>query len=292
MIYSPEFTSLNDQAQLVLIGGGAYSTTSRPMLEFGIDLTGKQKPNVLIVPTPKNKQADYDALALKGQSMFRDSIGTEVSMLHPFGEMPNFEELEERINTADAFYISGGNTRFAMEQWRAHGVDTLLTEAMRRGKVMTGISAGALAWFKDSYSDSMSYEVDDGQPWEYIEVKGIDVIPVAATPHFNSTDTPDGRLRSAHFGDYLSAKSVQSGNIEYGLGIDNNAALLVTHGLINIIRTDPNRTLHILTSDGHQSELDAPTLTISKLHTTADQLTNTGITWSDFNSQFSNSSQL
>ena len=48
---------------------------------------------------------------------------------------------------ADVILVSGGNTLYAMDLWKAVGLVSLLQEAMERGAVLTGGSAGAICWF-------------------------------------------------------------------------------------------------------------------------------------------------
>jgi len=288
-MYERSPIDFSKEANLVLIGGGTYAGTARPLLEMGVDLSGKEKPNVLVLPTPKSRQADYDVFVPKVTKMYGESIGTNVSMLHEYGSMPSFAELEDSFNTADVLYISGGNTKYALETWRKHGVDSLLTDAMRRGKIMTGISAGTLTWFNRSQSDSQSYEVEKGEPWSYQEVTGLNQIKVNTGVHYNSTDTPDGRIRSEHFKDLLADWSAESGTTEIGLGIDNEASFVSTGGLIRVVRSREGVNLHVVraNADGyrHDTVLNAPSVTISKENTSADQLPNNGITWDEFYDQ-------
>ena len=190
-----EPTGIPPEATMVLIGGGLYPSTSRPLLEFGLELSGKTKPNVLLVPTAKDKPSTFATFSRKAQHMYGEDIGTPVDILHNYEDMPTTEDLQEKFDKADVLYIAGGNTRYAIEQWKKHGIDQMLTDAMRQGKVITGISAGALTWFSHGFSDSEQYEVEKGEPWQFTEIDGFGHIDAIASPHFNSVETPDGRIR-------------------------------------------------------------------------------------------------
>jgi len=63
-------------------------------------------------------------------------------------------ELEGVFEKADIMVVSGGNTLFAHERWKATGVDAMMRDAAKRGCVMTGGSAGAICWFDGGHSDS------------------------------------------------------------------------------------------------------------------------------------------
>jgi len=223
--------------------------------------------------------------------MYREDIGTPVDMLHSYTDIPSTKDLQEKFDKADVLYIAGGNTRYAMKKWKKHGIDGMLTRAMRQGKIITGISAGALAWFNDGFSDAESYEVEKGAAWDFTEVKGIGHIDTLVSPHFNSTDTPDGRVRSEHFKEHLQLKSEKSGSIELGLGIDNDVALVATGGLVKVLRTSLDLDIHIVSSgaDGTYTQLplNAPKFSIAEAHRSPDKLRNDGITWEDFYLQLS-----
>jgi dipeptidase E len=283
---APENLGITPQANMVLIGGGTYAGTARPLLEMGLDLSGRIKPNVLIVPTPKNRPGDFAKLANNGRKMYGSEIGTKVDILHDFGTMPDAAELQEKFDAADVVYISGGSTDHAMNVWKKHGVDTMLTDAMREGKVMTGISAGALTWFNDTHSASEKFEVEKGQPWNFREVHGLGHIDTLASAHFSAADTFDQRLRSDHFKDLLARRNKQTGLIEYGLGMDNDAGIVATGGLVRVVTTSREADIHVATRhpDGKytQSPLDTTKSHVSATHTSIDQLPDDGISWDEF----------
>lgn len=274
-------------AKLVLIGGGNYHTSSRPLIEMGLDLCGKAKPNVLIVPTPKYKQASFEELIVGSKQLYEEEIGTDLDFLHGFEEIPNQELMQEKFDKSDVVYISGGNTRYAMELWKKHGIDNMLTNAMRRGKVMTGISAGAIAWFREGFSDSKKYEAPEGSPWEFTTVKGMGHIDALATPHYKSTQTPDGRPRSAYFKDLLASKS-SDGTVEYGLGIDNNVAIIALDGLVRVVASKNEAGIYVVGGDYSEKELDTSKFDTNK---STDQITEKGISWEEFYRQLAKTSK-
>lgn len=89
------------------------------------------------------------------------------------------EHVAEKIAKADVIYVGGGDTLYLMQVWRETGVDKLVWEAYQRGAVLAGLSAGAICWFEDIYTDSLV----EG---EYAPYKGLGTIKGAATPHYNS----------------------------------------------------------------------------------------------------------
>lgn len=282
------------EARAVLAGGGTLPNTARPLLKVGVDMSGKEAPRVLLISTPKlDDRATFDKAVAVGQNVFGDQIGANVDVLHDFDRFGSHDELGEKIDNADVIYISGGNTRRAIAEWKKHGIDAFLSDALAKGTVMTGISAGALSWFDAAHSDSDSYEVAEGKPWAYRLMKGLGHIGALATAHFNSTSTPDGRPRSAHFADALAGLAQASGRTEHGLGIDNEAALVVNNGLVNTLQAREDARMHHVSvdPDGRRAfhVLRTPTTLVSLDFASADKLPE-GVSWENFYSQLRNDS--
>ena len=89
------------------------------------------------------------------------------------------EHVAEKIAKADLIYVGGGDTLYLMQVWRETGVDKLVWDAYCRGAVLAGLSAGAICWFEDIYTDSLV----EG---EYAPYKGLGKIKGAATPHYDT----------------------------------------------------------------------------------------------------------
>ena len=88
------------------------------------------------------------------------------------------DHVAEKIQKADVIYVGGGDTLYLMQVWRQTGIDKLVWEAYQRGAVLAGLSAGAILWFEDIYTDSLV----EG---EFAPYKGMGLIKGAATPHYN-----------------------------------------------------------------------------------------------------------
>ena len=89
------------------------------------------------------------------------------------------DHVAEKIAKANLIYVGGGDTLYLMKVWRETGIDKLVWEAYLRGAVLAGLSAGAICWFEDIYTDSL---VEN----EYAPYQGLGKLKGAATPHYNS----------------------------------------------------------------------------------------------------------
>jgi dipeptidase E len=156
-------------------------------------------------------------------------------------------EIAEKLESADVIIISGGNTLYAMNYWRALGLPALVKKAADRGCVLTGGSAGAICWFDAGHSDSAdpdtykarmiadasassgtlkdeSSTLEEGheaKKWEYIRVKCFGFLPGLVCPHADRTQS-NGVLRTMDFDQMLLRHRG-----ERGICIDHFAALIV-----------------------------------------------------------------
>lgn len=129
--------------------------------------------------------------------------------------------------------VSGGNTLFAVRRWRNLGLDKLLHEAMARGCVLAGGSAGAICWFDGGHSDSLApstvhpdsrreLTAEQRLAWSYCRVKGLGFVDAFCCPHHDQHEGHASVSRAEHFDGLLRMCPG-----EVGLGIDNDACLVV-----------------------------------------------------------------
>ena len=101
-----------------------------------------------------------------------------------------------------------------LEKWKETGLDKLIIDAYEKGKIICGLSAGAICWFTDMYTD---YEIMRGQSSEYVLKKGLGVLDGTMCPHFNEREK-----------DFTNA--MISNNISCAYAVENDAAIEFTNG--------------------------------------------------------------
>jgi dipeptidase E len=146
-----------EQRTIFAMGGGGFTMEpANPLLDdFVLSLaltptsTGRE-PRILFLPTASGDTAAQIG-AFHARFADRFCIAEHLSLfrLHELRR-----PLSEIILAQDIVYVGGGSMRNLLAIWRAHGLDTLLTEAFRRGIVLAGISAGAMCWFQGGITRS------------------------------------------------------------------------------------------------------------------------------------------
>jgi dipeptidase E len=170
--------------KIVAIGGGAIGAKGRPVETTEIDqeimrLSGKTTPRLLYVPTAGGDSETYCEAV---RSHFGERLGCEVDTLCLITSKPSEKEIEDKIFSSDIIYVGGGNTLKMMIAWRRLGVDKVLEEAYRRSIVLSGLSAGAICWFRYGSSNSRKKANPDA---ELIKISGLRFINTLCCPHYD-----------------------------------------------------------------------------------------------------------
>lgn len=172
--------------RVVAIGGGRVRTATPQTTEIDreiVRLAGRRRPRLLFLPTASLDAADYCEAIIRH---FGVTLGCRVDALLLYRDRPGPRELAARIAASDVVYVGGGNTLRMMRMWRKLGVDRLLDAARRRGAVLSGLSAGAICWFRAGNSDARKFSNPGDRT--LIRVRGLDFIGATACPHYDSED--------------------------------------------------------------------------------------------------------
>ena len=135
--------SLIQVENLKMVAAGS-SLLQNAVSNEALELSGRQKPQVLIVGTPKPTVEEFSEFVTSATDHF-EALGAFVVNLHNFEKSPAEEEVTDKIENADVIWVAGGDTLKMMDFWRKHGVDTAIGKVASRGVVLSGGRAGLLA---------------------------------------------------------------------------------------------------------------------------------------------------
>lgn len=151
--------------KIVAIGGGEngrilengetslYET--EPMDREIIRLTGKEKPNFLFMVHSQASLEIQESYFQTMKKIYGEKFGCNCRDLKS-DELEDIEKVKEKIAWADIIYEGGGDTEIMINLWKDNGFDRILYDAWNNGKVMCGISAGAVCWFKSCDSEKQN----------------------------------------------------------------------------------------------------------------------------------------
>ncbi|MDB5185035.1 MAG: hypothetical protein JWN38_843 [Candidatus Saccharibacteria bacterium] len=267
--FSFDIPSVDPALRGLLMGGDAYSMSQdwwedRRLFDTALDMTGVVKPNVLIVPTAVAKSAASHERIVGGLTDYYTQRGADPSVLHPYmyrsagdepgalrgmainpSKVPSQAELSEKIEAADLIFVAGGDTNRMLNQvWRPFGFDTKLLDAMRNGKVITGTSAGTIAWFDGGHTAGDSIvrrTAAGGLQYRYVKALGA-ISNTVVCPHFEATPKLH-RSRETSFNDMMYRRRALG---ELGLGMTAKVALQINPGgQLAVIRGTGKGPAHI-----------------------------------------------
>jgi len=153
-----------------------------------------------------------------------------------YGEM-NYEKIVGKFAKADFIYIGGGDTVFMLEKWREFGLTKLVLDAYERGVVIAGLSAGAICFFENMYTDSMSVCGDE----KYRFHKGLGVLKGTVSPHYE--------LRKPDFD-----VAMTSAGIVEALAIEGDSAVVFEDGVLKGSLSSGGKS-YIVRNNGGTTEL-------------------------------------
>lgn len=166
-----------------LLENGKYAPYETENIDKEIvSLTEKETPNFLFIAHSQAQSIEIQ------ESYFQTMKKIYGEKLHcncrdlKSSELNNIEDVKEIIKWADIIYEGGGDTKTMIDLWKRNGFDKILYDAWIDGKVISGISAGAVCWFKACSSESLT--VQEAQ-YKLEDTNCLDWFNLYFTPHGN-----------------------------------------------------------------------------------------------------------
>ncbi|MCP4763028.1 MAG: type 1 glutamine amidotransferase-like domain-containing protein [archaeon] len=189
---------------IVTIGGGEIKNNETEKIDrYIVNLSGKEQPRVLFIPTASRDSEGYIYIFKRAYS----KINCMVDSLLLTKKQYSFKELEDKIYSSDIIYVGGGNTLFLYNYLIYFKIDKILKEAWENGIILSGLSAGCNIWHDRNLTDSIADEYND--------IAGLGFLDNFVTPHY--AREPE---RKNSFWNIIKEKKYQ------GIAIDDCCALV------------------------------------------------------------------
>ena len=198
---------MKEKGHIIAIGGGGFgrNPNHRKIEKYILKLTRKEEPNIVFIPTAS---AENQAYIIQFYKCFT-KMSCEPSHVTFFQRTPKLDSI---INKADVIYVGGGNTKSMLAVWQEWKLDKLLLKAYNNGKILCGVSAGAICWFEQGITDSWASNIN------VMDCLGF--LPEMACPHYQEEKD---RRPDVH-------KMLKQGKCGPGWAIDGGAAVHFKNG--------------------------------------------------------------
>ncbi len=197
--------------RILAIGGGELKNGETLKIDGYIaaeakKAAGERRACGLFVPTASHDCMPYYNTFHK---IYTGLFGIKTDVALTVNREWDAEKMRKKFERADFLYVGGGDTVFMLGHWKSSGLLPLIEEAYGRGVLLAGLSAGAICWFDQMYSDS----VVEG---EYAIYPGLGWLQGTACPHY--------RERAAEFDAIVRGRRLRA------WGLENGAALEFVNG--------------------------------------------------------------
>ena len=198
---------MNKNGHIIAIGGGGFGRNPRhnKIEKYILNLSEKKNPKILFVPTASAEDKRY---IINFYSCF-SKLECKPTHINFFERTPRLDSI---VSQADIIYVGGGNTKSMLAVWRDWKFDRLLYKAYKRGKILCGVSAGAICWFKHGITDSWASNLN--------KLDCLGFVEEMACPHYQEERD---RRPSVH-------KMLEDGKCLPGYAIDGGAAVHFKNG--------------------------------------------------------------
>ncbi|MBQ8309246.1 MAG: peptidase E [Clostridia bacterium] len=201
--------------KIIALGGGELRERTTLKIDEYIahlakERAGESRANALFIPTASHDYMPYYNTFHKVYTGVFD-IKTDVA-LTVFKE-PDLEKMKGKFEKADMIYVGGGDTVFMLESWKKSGLLPLIEDAYRRGVVISGLSAGAICWFSDMYTDSQA-ALGEGE--KYAMFSGLNWIKGVISPHYGAR--------------MLDFDKIVCYNYDRAYGLEDDSAIVIEDG--------------------------------------------------------------
>lgn len=223
-------------SHIIAIGGGLIRTRETFLIDkYIVCLSKKEKPNVVFIPTASDDDDGYQAIF---EEVYGGNLKCNVKHILFTKKKYTLIDLEKILNWADIIYVGGGNTKKMLEVWKQNNFFDLIKKYHKQeSKILAGLSAGAICWFKYGNSDSPLFENPNSEI-KTEKLNALGLINAALCPHYNTE-----KFRTSEF-DKMMKETTDC----VGIAIDNNCAIHFYKNTYKIIRSVQNANAYRITS--------------------------------------------
>ena len=202
------------------IGGANYDKNESLIIDLDIiKESKKENPVVLFIAIAQND----DPNKINTFKKYYENLGAQVNILLTYNVNLNQNDIEHAINNCDIIYFSGGITSRVVSFAKQFELENSLKNAYLNGKIIVGVSAGAILFFDYGYGDKEAFTYNLETVNHQI-TPGIGILNGVFCPHYQN----NGLLT---FNEEVKKYSLD------GYALENGAALKINDEGFEVIKS-------------------------------------------------------
>lgn len=152
----------------------------------------------LLTKSPEKTRVLFITTAAYGESESRPQwLDVYKNQLYSYGikkveeldiQSKQYERLEKAVNAADIIFVNGGNTFFLLYWIRKTGFDRLILNAVTKGKLYIGISAGSN--IACPTIEQSLWKSKDKNKVNLTDLSALNLVPFLITVHYKREQRP------------------------------------------------------------------------------------------------------
>ena len=173
---------------LVLYSGG-FERENLLLDAQTIKLTGKENPSITYIPS-----CSYDSEVDFNEFIKHYRVLGLSRFIHFPIDVDYDETIKKEAFTSDIIHLSGGNTYYFLKHLRKKGMLKELKRFVKRGGVLTGLSAGAIIMTPTIDTAGFPYFDKDENEENLKNLKGMNLVDFEFFPHYKNSKRYDSEL--------------------------------------------------------------------------------------------------
>ena len=200
------------------IGGANYDKKESYIIDLDIIAqTHKKHPSILLITAANNDNINKTSSIIH----YFESLGCNVGVLK--SDNVNIHDVEALFEENDIIYLCGGITSRLVEYAEKINLHKMLINAYTNGKIIVGVSAGAILFFDYGYGDKDAYFYNLESVNHKI-VNGLGIFNGVFCPHYQNNG-----LLSFH-------EEIKKYNLN-GFALENGTALKIKKDDFTLIKS-------------------------------------------------------
>ena len=217
---------------LVIMGSGETSPTMTKVHRDLIDRLGRPPVPAAMLDTPFGFQENADDISAKALAYFHEGVQRDIAVASyrsaEGADALALETVLAQLRGARYVFAGPGSPSYALSQWAAGPIPSVLARKLRAGGCITFASAAACTLGRFALPVYEIYKVGDRPRWlDGLDLVGELGLPAVVVPHFNNAEGGNHDTRFCYMGERrLSLLETMLPDDVFILGVDEHTACI------------------------------------------------------------------